>query len=153
MQQGYVVGLLSLLVAGCAAQMVEHDVNASCAKQGKKAFIFDAKQSAIPLLIDSASAMYLCVGPEDVVHLSPAFGADAISASTFKGAGIVSVIPGSVAAKALLKPNDIVVEYGGHTIESAAELRLQVNSTSAGDQAVMSVRRNSDKPIALTAHF
>src|SRR5581483_1297879 len=114
-----VMGLLSLLVVGCAAQMVEHDANDSCAKQGKKAFIFDAKQSGIPLFVDSASAMVLCVGPEDVVHLSPAFGADAVSAANFKGAGIVSVTPGSVAAKALLKPNDIVVEFGGHEIDSA----------------------------------
>ncbi len=153
MNRSYVIALLSLLVIGCAAQMVEHDANASCAKQGKKAFLFDSRQSGIPLFIDSASAMVLCVGPEDVVHLPPAFGADAVSAANFKGAGIVSVTPGAAAAKALLKPNDIVVEFSGHPIDSAADLRLQVNSVSPGDQAVIKVRRNSDKYITVTAQF
>lgn len=147
------MGLLSLFVVGCAAQMVAHDANDSCAKQGKRAFIFDAKQSGIPLFIDSASVMVLCVGPDDVVHLPVTFGADAISAANFKGAGIVSVTPESVAAKALLRPNDIVVEFGGHPIESAADLRLQVNSTSPGDRAVIKVRRNTGKYVVLTAQF
>src|SRR5262249_3098414 len=100
-----------------------------------------------------ASAMVLCVGPEDVVHLPATFGADAVSAANFKGAGIVSVTPGSVAAKALLRPNDIVVEFAGHPIESAAELRLQVNSTSPVDRPTIRVRRSGDKYTAVTAQF
>lgn len=152
MNRFFAFGLLFIL-GGCASQMVEHDANASCAKQGKKAFIFDAKQNGIPLFIDSASAMVLCVGPDDAVHLPANFGADAISTGNFKGAGIVSVTPGSVAAKAGLKPNDIVVELAGHPIESAEDLRLQVNSTPPGDQAAIKFRRNSDKATTVTAQF
>src|SRR5262245_49411143 len=148
---GVLSALPLLLILGCAAQMVEKDANDSCAKQGKKAFIFDAKQSGVPLFIESASAMVLCVGPDDVVHLPATFGADAVSAANFKGAGIVSVTPGSVAQKAALKPNDIVVEFAGHPIESAADLRLQVNSTASGDQAAIRLRRSGDKYLAVTA--
>src|SRR5579863_713551 len=91
MKQILALSLLWLLVSGCATQMVEKDANDSCAAQGKKAFIFDSKQSGIPLFIESASAMVLCVGPDDVTHLPPIFGADAVSASNFRGAGIFSV--------------------------------------------------------------
>jgi S1-C subfamily serine protease len=91
--------------------MVAHDAQDSCAKQGKKAFIFDAKQSGIPLVIESASAMVLCVGPDDATHLPESFGAEAVSAANFTGAGILSVAPGSVADKAGIKANDIVIEF------------------------------------------
>jgi membrane-associated protease RseP (regulator of RpoE activity) len=147
-----VLGLLGFVLAGCAAQMVEKDATDSCAKQGKKAFIFDARQRGIPLLIDSASAMVLCVGPEDVTHLPPAFGADAVSASNFTGAGIVSVTPGAVAAKAGIKPNDIVYELAGHPIASAADLRTEVNSVAPGGQANIKLRRNG-RDTMLTAKF
>jgi hypothetical protein len=145
--------LLALALSGCAALMVEKDANDSCAKQGKKAFIFDAKQSGIPLFIESASAMVLCVGPDDITHLPPVFGADAVSASNFRGAGIVSVTPGSVADKAGLKTNDIVYEFAGHPIALPADLRVEVNSMSAGDQAVLKLRRNGGKDTTVTAHF
>ncbi len=87
--------------------MVEHNADQSCKSQGKKAFLFDAKQSGIPLVIESASAMVLCVGPDDVTHLPESFGADAVSASSFNGAGIVTVAAGSVAEKAGVKADDI----------------------------------------------
>jgi hypothetical protein len=145
--------LLSCVLVGCAAQMVQRDATESCAKQSKQAFIFDAKQSGIPLFIDSASAMVLCVGPEDVVHMPATFGADAVSASNFKGAGIVAVTPGSVADRALLKPNDIVYEFAGHPVASAADLRLEVNAISPGDQAPIKLRRNGEKDRTLSAHF
>ena len=147
------MGLLSLILAGCAAQMVASDAKESCAKQGKKAFIFDARQRGIPLLIDSASAMVLCVGPDDVTHLPPAFGADAVSASNLNGAGIVSVSPGAVAAKAGIKPNDIVYEFAGHPIASTADLRAEVNSVGPGDKVSIKLRRSGVKDPQLSAQF
>ncbi len=105
------VASFACMLCGCAAQMVAHDAQDSCAKQGKKAFIFDAKQSGIPLVIESASAMVLCVGPDDATHLPESFGAEAVSAANFTGAGILSVAPGSVADKAGIKANDIVIEF------------------------------------------
>jgi membrane-associated protease RseP (regulator of RpoE activity) len=148
-----VLGLLGFLLTGCAAQMVEKDANDSCAKLGKKAFIFDARQSGIPFLVDSASAMVLCVGPDDVTHLPPTFGADAVSASNFTGAGILSVNPGAVAAKAGIKPNDIVYELAGHPITSAADLRTEVNSVARGEQVNIKLRRNGSKDTQLIAQF
>jgi S1-C subfamily serine protease len=145
--------LLGFILAGCAAQMVERSANDSCARQGKKAFIFDKRQSGIPLVIDSASAMVLCVGPGDVTHMPPAFGADAVSASNFTGAGIVSVDPGAVAAKAGLKPNDIVYELAGHPITSAADLRTEVNSVAPGVQVNIKLRRNGARETQLAAQF
>jgi S1-C subfamily serine protease len=146
-------GLLALMISGCATQMVEKNANDSCAAEGKKAFIVDEKQSGIPLVIESASAKYLCVGPDDVTHLPANFGADAVSASNFHGAGIFSVTPGLIADKAGLKPNDIVYEFAGRSIVLATDLRVAVDSMSPQDQALIKLRRNGGKEISITAHF
>jgi membrane-associated protease RseP (regulator of RpoE activity) len=153
MKQISTLGLLAFLVSGCATQMVEKNANDSCAAQGKKAVIFDSKQSGIPLFIESASATFLCVGPDDVTHLPPIFGADAVSASNFHGAAIFSVTAGSVAAKAGLKPNDIVYEFAGRPIALATDLRVEVDSMSPGDQAMIKLRRNGAKDVTVTARF
>jgi hypothetical protein len=133
--------------------MVQKNANDSCAAQGKKAFIFDSRQSGIPLFIESASATYLCMGPDDVTHLPPIFGADAVSAANVHGAGIYSVTAGSVADKAGLKANDIVYEFAGHSIALAADLRVEVDSMSPGDQALIKLRRNGAKDVTVTARF
>lgn len=91
------IATLIWAVCGCATQIVKKNANDSCASQGKKAFIFEAKQSGVPLLIESASAMILCVGPDDVTPLPARFGAEAVSAANFAGAGILTVSAGSVA--------------------------------------------------------
>jgi membrane-associated protease RseP (regulator of RpoE activity) len=146
------IASLVVAVCGCATQMVEKNAKDSCASQGKKAFIFDAKQNGVPLLIESASAMVLCVGPDDVTHLSESFGADAVSAANFTGAGILSVTAGSVAEKAGVKAGDIVTEFAGSSIANARELRSYIERVSAGAQAVVKVRRNGKNVIA-TAQF
>jgi membrane-associated protease RseP (regulator of RpoE activity) len=147
----FVISLI-WLVAGCATQMVEHDAEESCKSQGKKAFIFDAKQNGIPLVIESASAMVLCVGPDDVTHLPDSFGADAVSASNFSGAGILSVATGSVAEKAGVKAGDIVSEFAGSPITNARELRSYIERVSIGAQSVVKLRRNG-KDVMATALF
>jgi serine protease Do len=95
----------------------------------------------------------LCVGPEDTIHLPPVFGADAVSADNFHGAGILSVTPVSVADKAGRKPNDIVAEFAGRSIALATDLRVAVDSMSPGDQALIKLRRNGAKDVTVTAHF
>jgi S1-C subfamily serine protease len=140
------------LVCGCATQMVEHDAEASCKSPGKKAFIFDAKQSGIPLVIESASAMVICVGPDDVTRLPASFGADAISASNFTGAGIVAVAPGSVAEKAGVKADDIVTEFAGSPIANARELGSYIERVPVGGRAVIKLRRKG-KDVVATAEF
>ena len=82
----------------------------------------------------------LRVGPDDVTHLPAVFGADAVSA-------------GAVAARTGLKPNDIVYEFAGHSIASAADLRIEVDSHAAGEQAVVKVRRGRQRDVVLTAQF
>jgi len=152
MQKIIWIALLGLLTFGCATQMVEKDANDSCAREGKKAFVFDAKQKGIPLLLESASAMVLCVGPDDITHLPDSFGADAISTSNFNGAGIVSVSPGSVAAKAAIMPGDIVTEFAGRPIANARELQSYIERMSPGEQSAIKLRRKG-KDTLVTAQF
>ncbi len=152
MQRFAWVASLAWMLCGCATQMVEHDAQDSCAKQGKKAFIFDAKQRGIPLVIESASAMVLCVGPDDVTHLPESFGADAVSAANFTGAGILSVAAGSIADRAGIKANDIVIEFAGTPIANAHELRSYIDRVSPGTAAVMKLRRGG-KDVVATARF
>jgi len=143
---------LAMLVCGCATQMVKHNAEESCKSQGKKAFIFDAKQNGIPLVIESASAMVLCVGPDDVTHLPETFGADAVSASNFSGAGILSVAAGSVADKTGIKAGDIITEFAGSPITNSRELRSYVDRVSPGTQAIVKYRR-SGRDLVATARF
>jgi hypothetical protein len=106
-------------------QMVEQDAKDSCAAQGKKVFIADAKQSGIPLFIESAHAQYLCIGPDDVTHLST-FGADVIWASNLNGVGIVSVTPSSVAEKSGLRPGDVLHEFAGDPVARTGQLESAI---------------------------
>src|SRR3984885_12074754 len=143
MKHIFALGLFALFVSGCATQMVEKNANDSCAAQGKKAFIFDAKQSGIPLFVETASAMVICVGPEDVTHLPMIFGADAVSSSNFKGAGIFSMTPGAVADKAGLKPNDLVYACAGRPIVGPGVHEMAIVSMSPGDQTQVRLRPRS----------
>jgi hypothetical protein len=147
----FAVALLLLFAAGCAMQMVEHDAKNSCAVQGKAAFIADAKQSGIPLFIESAHAQYLCVGPDDVTHL-PTFGADVIWASNLNGIGIVSVTPDSVAEKSGLRASDVLHEFAGAPVSRTGELQSAIEKVSPGDEVVIKVRRKG-QDTTVTAHF
>jgi len=62
-------------------------------------------------------------------------------------------VGGAVAARAGLKPNDIVYEFAGHAIASAADLRTEVDSHAPGDQAAVKVRRGGQPDVVLTTHF
>jgi hypothetical protein len=145
------LALLVLFASGCAMQMVEQDAKDSCAAQGKKAFIADSKQSGIPLFIESAHAQYLCVGPDDVTHLST-FGADVIWASNLNGVGIISVTPSSVAETSGLRPGDVLGEFAGAAIALTDELQTAIEKMSPGDQAVIKVRRKG-QDTTVTARF
>jgi S1-C subfamily serine protease len=48
---------------------------------------------------------------------------------------------------------DIVYEVAGHSIASAADLRIEVNSHAPGEQVVVKVRRGRQPDLVLTAHF
>ena len=146
------IGSCAWLMCGCATQMVEHDANKSCADQGKKPFIFNSRQNGIPLVLESASAMVLCVGPEDITHLPDSFGADAVSAGNLNGAGIFSVSPGSVADRAAIKSGDIVYEFAGTSISNARELRSYIDRVPTGQLAVVKLRRKG-RELEVAAQF
>lgn len=145
-------GLLVFLMAGCAMQMVEQDAKETCAAQGKKAFLANAKQSGVPLFIESAHAQILCIGPDDITHLPSTFGADAVWATNLNGVGIVSVAPGSVAERAGLKPGDIVHEFAGTAVLRTGELQSAVEKMAPGDQAIIKLRRKGQEA-TITARF
>ena len=139
------------LLASCAIQMVEKDASDACAAKGKQAFIANAKQTGIPLFIESAHATYVCVGRDDTLQLSN-FGAEVITAPDNDGAGIFSVTQRSVADRAGMKFGDIVYEFAGKPVASAAQLRAAIDEVPAGQQPVIKLRRNG-KDTVLTAHF
>ena len=143
---------VALLATGCAMQMVEQEANDSCAKLGKKAFLANAKQSGIPLVIESASVMVVCVGPEDITHLPAKFGADAISSSNLGGVGVLAVVTGSAADKAGLKPNDIISEFAGAQVTNAPALGAAIERTAPGDRALIKLRRKG-QDATVTAQF
>ena len=93
-------------------------------------------------MIESASAMVLCVGPDDLRHLPDTFGADAVSAGKLNGAGIFSVSPGSVADRATLRAGDIVYEFAGTPIANARELRSYIDRVASGQKSEIKPRRN-----------
>jgi len=87
------------------------------------------------------------------IDVAATFGADAVSASTFNGAGIISVTPGLIADKAGIKANDIVYEFAGRPIERARNLAAAVDSMSPGTEAIIKLRRNGAKEVTVTALF
>jgi S1-C subfamily serine protease len=147
-----VATLIAPLLVACASQMVEHQAQDRCAKKGRSAFLTEIQHSGVPLLIDSASANVLCFRAEDVTHLPPAFGADAISIGDPDGAGIVTVMTGSVADKAGLKVYDIVFEADGRAIKVAADLGAALDGAAPGSQLKLKVRRRS-KDLSLIAKY
>lgn len=144
--------LIALVATGCATQMVEQSATDRCAKQGKKAFITDVEHSGIPLIIDSASAMVLCVGSDDLTHLPQNFGADVVSASNLGGVGVFGIVPGLVADKAGIRPNDVVTEFAGTAVGRAPELAQAIERTSRGDSVAVKLRRKG-KAVTVTAQF
>lgn len=69
----------------------------------------------------------------------------------FKGTGIrvASVVPGRAAAKAGIKPGDIIVAINGQRVPSAGVLRSVVSSLRPGEQASMDLWRDG-QPTTVT---
>lgn len=132
--------------------MVEHDAKANCANEGKQAFIYNAKQNGIPLVIESASATVLCVGPENITRLPENFGGDGVSASNFSGAGILSVQRGLIADKSGIKPGDIIYQFNGGEIADARALLAYLDRQPPATQASVRLHR-SGKDVSAISHF
>jgi membrane-associated protease RseP (regulator of RpoE activity) len=143
--------MLVLLTTGCATEEATRDSDQACAAQGKRAFVADLRESGT-LITVSAQADYLCVTPEQIAHLPPPFDVEVLLVTRFSGVGIMSVTPGSVAAKAGLKANDLVTRVNGLPITRAADLQAAVALIPEGGTALIQVRRAGHQT-ELTAHF
>jgi serine protease Do/serine protease DegQ len=71
--------------------------------------------------------------------------AQALGVKDSHGALIAQVVPGSPAAKAGLKPEDVVIEANGKTIENFSQLRNIVGMLRIGDKVNLKILRDGDK--------
>lgn len=135
---------LLMALSGCSSMyMAKNQMNRYCAKRGEHAFVKEATQNGIPVVLDFGSMIVaVCYSDEDVVHF-PDLGIDVIplgESKPAKGVGIVSVSSHSIADRSGLRVGDIIAEYAGQNIEKPAELRAAVDA-SAGRAATMKFRR------------
>jgi hypothetical protein len=79
----------------------------------------------------------ICVDESKLIATNPAFGAALLPEPRTRGALVVHVQPSSFAARAGLRANDIVYEYDGRAIESAADLQSAVAQPGTPGQAVL----------------
>lgn len=63
------------------------------------------------------------------------------------GAVLVNIMPDSPAAKAGLKPGDVVISINGKSVRDAADLRNQVGLMRIGDSFELVVLRDGDKQV------
>jgi S1-C subfamily serine protease len=145
---GVLALLGAVLSAACAVQQAGEQARSTCGAKGRTAFLVEARQGGLG---DAGHARFLCVSPNTITHLS-SFGADVIWTDDIDGVGVVSVSPGSVAARAGIQPNDVVQGFAGRHVAGAAELQAAIVQVPPGGQTVIQVRRNG-RDTALTAHF
>lgn len=137
------IAALGILVAvsGCDPMRdAEQSAHQACAKQGKQAVILD-EQSHDSGLTRKAAVTLVCVEPQYLVHTTDAFGVVLYANERVKGAVVVGITPGSIADKAYLKVEDVIYEFGGTAIGSAAELRTAVQAVPAGHQVLIKFHR------------
>jgi serine protease Do len=71
--------------------------------------------------------------------------------SKARGAVVSSVVPGSAADKAGVRPGDIITKYGDKVIETPSDLSRSVASTKPGVKSTLSVFRNgSARELSIT---
>lgn len=69
-----------------------------------------------------------------------------------KGALVAEVMPDSPAAKAGLKTGDVILTYGGQTVDNASDLPHRVGFTKPGDTVVLGIMRDKkrmDVPVTI----
>lgn len=71
--------------------------------------------------------------------------ADSFKLPQPEGALVAGIAPGSAAAKAGLKPGDVILSYNGQPITASGDLPSLVGMAKAGDRASLEVWRNGKK--------
>jgi hypothetical protein len=122
-----------------------------CAKRGLQPFILDRERTET-WMGPFATLRLHCIDPQDIVHTIDAFGVDLISSKNINGAMILKVTPGTIGAKAGLAADDVVYEYAGQPVGSAADLRSAVADTAPGQQVSIKLRREKQE-VTITAQF
>lgn len=97
-------------------------------------------------VMSAMSRSYLGIGVLDVSDER----AKALGLKDARGAEVTSVADDSPAAKAGLKPGDVILEYNGQPVEGNQQFVRMVQETPAGRKAVMQVWRNKTRQ-AITA--
>lgn len=146
--------VFSSVLVGCAAEMAQSGLREQCAKAGKQVFFTSTSQNGIPLFLESASAMGVCLDPENVSHLPASFGADIvrIRITGQEGIGLFSVVPGSAAYKAGLEASDFIYEFRGRPVAHPDELQSAIEAARQGEQTTVKYRRNGSEK-ATTVQF
>jgi len=70
--------------------------------------------------------------------------AKSFGTSDTNGALVTSLVAGSAAEKAGIKPGDIIVKFNGKPISSASELKNTVGQTKPGTQATVTIHRGKE---------
>jgi S1-C subfamily serine protease len=129
----------------------QHQAKAYCEAEGKEPFVLDSAETNSwhgPLVTVRAA----CIRPEDLTHTTDAFGALLLADVDIKGAQVLKVVPGSIADRAGLHYPDVVFEYEGRPIETAAALQSAVANTNSGSPVLLRVHRNQ-KEVLVHAQF
>ncbi|HUL19667.1 MAG TPA: PDZ domain-containing protein [Steroidobacteraceae bacterium] len=148
-------GLASMLgllaVVGCTAEATraaQGELRERCRQEGKRPFVLASDQPGALLVAVSG----VCVGAADIVHTSPAFGADLVRSSHIQGAGVIDVYPHTIAERAGIQVWDVIVEYAGQSIELPADLKSALAKTAPGDRVQIAILRNKHR-VSATAQF
>jgi serine protease Do len=105
------------------------------------------QDSERPRRVEISSPSFLGVELQEVTHDS----AQRLKLKTERGAIIENVTPGSSAAKAGLKKDDVIVKWNGEAIESAGEVSRRIRETPAGRTVRLGiVRDGSDTESTVT---
>lgn len=141
-------------LSGCDPMVrAETQARDYCAKQGPglKPYIMDRERTET-LMGPYATLKLHCIDPRDIVRTNDAFGVDLYTDPNIKGALILKVAAGAIAAKAGLIGDDVVFEYAGRPIGSVDDLQTSVAATTPGQQVLIKLRR-AKKETTVTAQF
>jgi membrane-associated protease RseP (regulator of RpoE activity) len=116
-----------------------------CAKEGKQTYILQEQRPGVPIRL-------LCIQPSQLVRIPSPFGVETLASASIKGARILKVESGSIAATAGFKFNDIIYDFGGQPVATANDLQAAVASAPAGRQVLIRFLRDEQEASA-TAQF